>query len=248
MYDMKAIQFLLMLGGIIKRTNPNVGNHIKRQIMELYGYKVISPATFDKAWIGSKNIHGLITHIDKEKTSYNSNMTGVVIRFKPTACGGSYYGSKNYLELLFDGRYRNSSESDFQFVDCDQQIVFSALDDYSIPIELLIMIASNIIDGYMLNTYENIVVYAKDGSINSEIREWLGIKADYHLHNLEFTTEFDSFKHYDRIKPLYEITGHLYAISANDFLFDTVYHFNKGRADGGQKIIDYCNTHFPCIK
>lgn len=247
---MKAIRFISMLMSVIRQNNPNVGNAYNA-VQQLYGYSIVTPNDFDKKWTGDQGDNGFIAQIDKEKTSYNTDRTGVIIIFKPNADGSNFFKNKNYLELTFDGRYRTSPNSKFESVNHrgrTNALIKINIINRDKSVERLIAIANDIIDGCMLNTYAGISVNMLDGSGNINTAEYLGIPRDYSLDNLELTFHSDNIKHGARIKKLYEITGHVYRVSANDSYFDKIYNTNSTDINKYDIIRNYCSQHFYKVK
>lgn len=90
------------------------------------------------------------------------------------------------------------------------------LNGQSFIIEKLIGICECILADKLPDSFNGLTVNVKDGSGNIYTAEYLGIKPDYSLDNLEWTLNLDNLSHGRIIKGMYKRTGHVYRFSAND--------------------------------
>jgi hypothetical protein len=73
------------------------------------------------------------------------------------------------------------------------------------------------------DTFSGLTINVLDGSGNIYTAEYLGIKPDYRLCNLEWTLNLDNLNHGRMIKGMYKRTGHVHRFSANDIQLYQLY-------------------------
>ena len=109
------------------------------------------------------------------------------------------------------------------------------LNGQSFCIEKLIGICECILADELPETFSGLTVNVLDGTGNIYTAEWLGLKPNYSLDNLEWTLNLDNLTHGRMIKGMYKRTGRVYKFSANDEELIQVYQTKDNDA-----LKEYC--------
>ncbi|MCM1166023.1 MAG: hypothetical protein NC299_09270 [Lachnospiraceae bacterium] len=113
----------------------------------------------------------------------------------------------------------------------------------AISLERFVAICRDIINDALLVNYSDLTANVMDGSGSLETADYLQIPYNLEFDNIEWCSKSKNAAHGQKIKKLYEITGHVYRFSAEDNELDRLMNCGDNQA-----IADYCENNLPKVR
>lgn len=108
----------------------------------------------------------------------------------------------------------------------------------AISLERFVAVCRDIINGTLAVNYSDLTANVMDGSGSLETADYLNIPYNLDFENIEWCSKSKNAAHGQKIKKLFEITGHVYRFSADDDELDRLM-----RCGNHKMIAEYCENN-----